>query len=305
MRYLRSFFLTCALLLAACGQPAATSSSEASIVAVPAVSELVVGPNRLALGLIRQNSPVNDPQAKVHLRLYDRADTSASVKIEQDAAYYGEGLPAGIYVAYPTFDRAGEWDVVVDTQLSGQSQPTSSRFRVNVLEKNVVPNAGDRAISVKTPTVADTPLDHLSSGGSQNPALYQISLDTALASGKPTAVLFATPAYCRTAMCGPNVKVLGELQQKLGDKINFIHVEVYRYPFDTSFKALADAASAAMKANRNMTAEEAAAGFSDGMMAWGLQTEPWLFLIDKDGVIKARYEGGITVEELTPALEKL
>jgi len=46
-------------------------------------------------------------------------------------------------------------------------------------------------------------------------------------------------------------------------------------------------------------------GLSDPMIAWGLQSEPWLFLIDANGTIVARYEGGITREEMTPALENL
>ena len=279
-----------ALVLAACGPSATpttqTGAADSPVVPVIAVSELTVGPNRIALGLIRDNSPINDPSAKVHLRFYDRADTSSSVKAEADATYYGEGLPAAVYVAYPTFDRAGEWDIVIQTQLSGQAAPTNSKLRFTVQETSAVPNVGQQAISVKTPTVADTPPAQLSSDGKPNPALYQLSVDAALTSGKPTALLFATPAFCRTATCGPSVRVLGDLQKQFGDKMNFIHVEVYKFPFDKSFQAQQ-------------------AGFSAGMAAWKLQTEPWLFLIDKNGTIQSRFEGGITKEELTPILQKL
>ncbi len=38
---------------------------------------------------------------------------------------------------------------------------------------------------------------------------------------------------------------------------------------------------------------------------WGLRTEPWLFLVGADGKIVNRYEGGITVEEIQPDVEKL
>jgi glutathione peroxidase-family protein len=41
------------------------------------------------------------------------------------------------------------------------------------------------------------------------------------------------------------------------------------------------------------------------MAAWKLSSEPWLFLIDAKGTVVGRYEGGITKEELGPALEKL
>ena len=41
------------------------------------------------------------------------------------------------------------------------------------------------------------------------------------------------------------------------------------------------------------------------MVAWKLDSEPWLFLIDAKGIVAGRYEGGITKEEMGPALEKL
>ena len=301
-------FLITVVLVAACGQPTAATPPAAGagdLTPLVIVSELTVGANRMALGIVQDGSPVNDPAAKIHLKFYDRADTSAAVKTEADAAYFGQGLPAAVYVAYPTFDRAGEWDVVVETQLSGAAKPVSKRLRIEVLETTTTPNIGQAAIAVKTPTIADTPVEQLSSGANPNPALYQISLDAAFESGKPTVALFATPGYCRTAMCGPNVKVLGELQETFGQQMNFIHVEIYKFPFDASFTAQADAYNAAVKDNRAMTEEEQAAGFSQGMRAWNLATEPWLFLIDKNGVIQERFEGGITIEELTPKLAAL
>jgi hypothetical protein len=292
-----ALLLLLAALLAGCGQaassgapssqgssPTAASGQGGAITPVFAFSEAVVGRNRMAIGLLRDGTPVNDPGAKVHLRFYDLGDPSAQVKFESDATYYGQGLPAGFYVAYPTMDKAGNWGVEVQTQLSGQAQPSVSKLRLEVKQKSAVPNAGDPAVAVKTPTAKDTPLDHLSSGADPNPAMYQISLDDALKSGKPTALLFATPAFCQTATCGPSLKVMEGLQKTYGDRMNFIHVEVYKYPFG----------------------ESAGKGdLSEPMVAWHLQSEPWLYLIDAKGAIAARFEGGITSEEIGPALEKL
>ncbi len=303
MRRIALYIVLLCFLLTACGSgasPAASTGDASPVVPVVAVSEIVVGKNRMTIGLIRNNSPVNDPNAKVRLRFYNLSDTSAQVQSEADATYYGQGLPAALYVAYPEFDKAGDWAVEVQTQLTGQSQPSTQRQRFVVLEKSNMPNIGDPAIAVKTPTVADTPVEQLSSGKDPNPVMYQISLDDALKSGKPTAVLFATPGYCRTAMCGPNIKVMEELQTQYGDSINFVHVEVYKYPFDASFEA-----QAKLLSDGAVTPDEAKTGFSDGMLAWRLFTEPWLYLIDKNGTIVSRYEGGITQEEIGPALKQL
>jgi len=172
--------------------------------------------------------------------------------------------------------------------LSGQAQPSTSKLRVEVKEHSSVPNVDQPAIAVKTLTVKDVPdLAHLSSGTDPDPAMYQVSLDQALASGKPTALLFATPGFCKTATCGPSLQVMQGLQKQYGNKMNFIHVEVYTYPFGESAQ------------------RQDSSGLSDPMVAWHLRSEPWLFLIDARGRIAARFEGGITKEEIGPALEKL
>ena len=124
-------------------------------------------------------------------------------------------------------------------------------------------------------------------------------------SGKPTALLFATPAFCKTATCGPSLDVMQGLQKQYGSKVNFIHSEVYKFPFDQSVQLQQDATQKAAKENRAPTPAELSAGLSDAMVAWKLDSEPWLFLIDAKGMVAGRYEGGITKEEMGPALEKL
>jgi hypothetical protein len=295
-----------AVALAACGQQPQPAAQSGPVEPVFAFSEAVVGPNRIALGLVRNGSPVNDPGAQVKLRFFDLADTAAQPQGEAEATYYGAGLPAAVYVAYPSFSKAGEWGIEVSTTLSGQSEPSVSRLRLEVRAESLAPNVGEPALAVKTLTVNDVPdPSYLSSGKVKDTGLYQISLDEALASGKPTALLFATPAFCRTAVCGPSLQVMQALQQTFGDRVNFIHVEVFKHPFAESFRQQEAVFRTVAQQGRAPTDEERRAGLSDAMAAWNLPSEPWLFLIDSGGTIAARYEGGITSEELTPALEKL
>lgn len=311
--------LALALALAGCGQAAGTPAAGGGASATPAAqaapanvtpvfafSEAVAGKNRIAVGLVSNNTPLNEPAAKVHLRFFNLDETNPQVKFESDAIYYGQGLPAAFYVAYPSFDTPGNWGVEIQVQLPGQAQPVVSKNRLEVKQSSEVPNVGQPAIVAKTLTSKDVPsVSQLSSGPHPDPAMYQISLDQALKSGKPTALLFATPAFCRTATCGPSLQVMQGLQKTYGDKVNFIHVEVYKYPFDASVEQQQQAVAKASKERRALTDAEAATGLSDAMVAWKLQSEPWLFLIDAKGMIAGRYEGGLTKEELGPALEKL
>lgn len=317
MRYRTLSLLLLLLGLAGCGQaaaPAATAPGGATPATTPAgditpvfaFSEAVAGKNRVAIGLVRNNTPLNEPAAKVHLRFYNLDEGNTQVKFEADTTYFGQGLPAAFYVAYPTFDKPGNWGVEIQTQLPGQAEPSVRRQRLEVKPSSPVPNIGQPAISAKTLTVKDVPDPaQLSSGTSTDPAMYQVSLDQALQSGKPTALLFATPAFCRTATCGPSLEVMQGLQKTYGDKVNFIHVEVYKFPFDQSVQQQEQAVAKARQENRALTPEEAATGLADAMVAWKLESEPWLFLIDAGGTIAARYEGGLTKEELGPALDRL
>jgi hypothetical protein len=324
LRRLFPLLVLLAALLASCGQAAispsvgqptpATSSGQSAagtaqagnVEPVFAFSEAVAGKNRIAIGLVRNNTPLNDPTIKVHLRFFDLDDANPQIKFESDATYYGQGLPTAFYVAYPTFDKPGNWGVEIQTQLSGQAEPSVSKQRLEVKDRSNVPIVGQPAISTKTLTVKDVPdIAQLSSGTQVDPAMYQVSLDQALINGKPTALLFATPAFCKTATCGPSLDVMQGLQKQYGDKVNFIHSEVYKYPFDQSVQLQQDATQKAAKENRAPTPDELSAGLSDAMVAWKIDSEPWLFLIDAKGMVAGRYEGGITKEELGPALEKL
>jgi hypothetical protein len=287
------------LFVTACSQ-----APTAAVTPVFAFTEAVVGPNRLPIGLIQNGSPLNDPAATVTATFYD-LDVSKETAIgSSTATYYGAGLPAAVYVATYDFPRAGNYGVQIDTVVGGQT--SQSKLQLTVLERAVAPKVGDLAISAKTLTstsVAD-PVE-LSSSTQRDPALYATSLDEALAAKKPIALLFATPGFCRTAVCGPSLQVFEGLAKTYGSDVVFIHSEIYRYPFGDSFAKQSEVFQNAMTAGRNLNDEERKVGVSDAYYAWGLQSEPWLFLIDSAGVIVGRYEGGLTSEELSPALAAL
>ena len=288
--------LALTLLLAACGQSATSSSAgspvaptaaQASLTPILAASELVVGQNRLPLGVVRSGTPVNDPNLKLHLRFFylEGPETEQTkVRAEADAAYRGQGLPFGLYIAYPTFDKAGTWGIEAQMSLAGGT-PQASRFRIDVLENPSTPAVGSPAIPSKNQTIKDVPnLEQLTSDAKPDPELYQMTIADALAAKKPFLVAFSTPGFCQTAVCGPNLEVIKKLKDAVKGQINFIHVEVYPFPFGES----------ATQQKR-----------VPAMGEWKLESEPWTFLVDGKGIIQAKYEGGLTFVELEPALKQL
>lgn len=282
-------FLITALLLAACGPSsqatAPTTGASATLMPVIAASELVVGRNRLPIGVIKNGTPVNDPQLKVRLGFYflGAGDTS-KVQSESEALYRGEGLPTGLYVAYPTFDKAGSWNMEVRIDESNDTSQVS-RQRIEVLEKPSTPAVGSPAIPSKNLTVHEQPdLKQLTSDINPDPDLYQMTIADAIEAHKPFLVAFSTPGFCQSAVCGPNLQVIKKLKNELKSQLNFIHVEVYPYPFGDSFQQ---------------------GRYVAPMGEWKLRTEPWTFLVDGKGTIQAKYEGGITFAEMEPALKQL
>lgn len=274
------------LILAACGAPAAPpSAAPAQIIPVLAASELTTGLNRLPFGLLQAGTPLNDPELAIGVRLFylDGADKTTP-RSETQAVYRGQGLPLGIYVAYADFDQPGAWQAELSIpQPSGE--PQVSRLRLDVVAASLVPAVGNSAIPSNNLTAADLPaLDQLTSDPRPDPDLYQLSIAEAMVAAKPFLVSFSTPGYCQTAVCAPNIAVIKQLKEQYKDQVNFLHVEVYPYPFGESFQA-----------GKRVPA----------MDEWNLRTEPWTFLVDADGVIQARYEGGITLAELEPALAQL
>lgn len=252
---------------------------------VLAVSELTLGPNRLALGVLQDGTPLNDPNLRLGLRFfYLDGGAPDQVQSESSAVYRGEGLPFGLYVGYATFEQPGGWNVEISVPRA-DGEPSVTKMRLDVLERPSAPAVGDRAVPSRNLTVAEeADLGKITSDASPDADLYQLTVADAIAAREPFLVSFSTPGYCQTAVCAPNMLVIKQLKDQFGAQVNFLHVEVYPFPFGEAFQA-----------GRRVPA----------MDEWGLRTEPWTFLVDGEGVIQARYEGGITLSELEPALTQL
>lgn len=284
-----SVALVLILALAACGptqsSPAQTAQAAPEPIPILAVSELTVGPNRLAFGVLQGGTPINDPDLRLGLRfVYLDGPEKTRVQQESTAVYRGEGLPFGLYVGYANFDQPGAWGVEISVPREG-GEPVVTGMRLDVRERPSAPPVGAPALPSRNLTMADVPeLSQLTSDASPDPDFYRLTIADALTAGKPFVVAFSTPGYCQTAVCAPNMLVLKRLKDQYQAQVNFIHVEVYPYPFGESFQAQRQVPQ---------------------MKEWGLRTEPWTFLVDAEGVIQARYEGGITFAELEPALAQL
>ncbi len=157
---------------------------------------------------------------------------------------------------------------------------------VNVVP--VTPPIGSSPPASETKTGLDVnQLSEITSDSSPDPRLYSITVDAAAASGKPTVLVFSSPAFCQTAVCGPQLDVLKALSQFYGEAANFIHVEI----FDNPLEILG-------------TGDLGIGVIAPVVELWGLPSEPWSFVIGRDGRIFSKFEGFTTRVELEESLKQ-
>jgi hypothetical protein len=280
----RSLLLGVSVLLAACGggaasdQPTAGGSLEAQIVS----TEVLVGPKvRFPVGILEHNTPVKD--AHVHIRSFFLGNGSQETRGESDAPFRGDGLQgAGAYVAHFDFDKAGSWGAEITA-----ARPTGAhgviRLSFNVLAQSVVPAPGQPAPRSHNPTAADVPDASYIDSGNPPDDMHQVSIADAIAKHQKSLVVFASPAFCTSRICGPEVQVVQSLEASYRDRLTFIHVEIYtNYKPDPAKKQLAQT-----------------------VIDWRLQTEPWIFLIGADGTIRDRFEGPTATDEVRDGIDRL
>jgi len=247
---------------------------------VIASTDLAVGRQRFAFALLdAYGALVQHAEAEVtFFRL--EGETATPVKTEPAKFFPSTLEPAGVYVVYVDLDKPGLWGAEITATLAGGQSATPQRVRFSVAQISAAPAVGDLPPPLANRTSAgEADLAGLTSDPHPDPDLYRLTVDEARASGKPTVVVFATPAYCQSKVCGPVIEEVKGLKAEWGDRVNFIHVEVYQ-----SFDPLV---------------------YADAMAAWGLATEPWVFVLDREGRVAERLEGSASAAELAPILDRV
>ncbi|MFL5901996.1 MAG: hypothetical protein ACJ75S_12475 [Solirubrobacterales bacterium] len=198
-----------------------------------------------------------------------RAQTTSS---DPDAA-------AAVYSTHVNFPSDGEWRIAALIK-EGDRFTTALLPSAIVGASSQVPQVGQKAPLIHTPTPADAGGD-LSKITTRIPPDTQNRDDYADVLGKePIVLLFATPQFCQSRVCGPVVDVAEQVKQLDGEKAAFIHMEIY---------------------NDNDPSKHV----RPQVRTFHLPSEPWLFAIGRDGRIEDVIEGAFGVEELTRVVKGL
>ena len=290
-------FLLLALLGAACGssdgdgsEPAAEETSDASfsddltdaeVYPIFISSEIVVGENRFLVGLLDQNdAPIGDPEVKVDIAFFDLDTSEEEPAFEEPTEFVwtDEEAGRGVWVAHPEFSRAGNWGAEV--QISGAGYDENVKGSFEVAETGTTPALGAPAPKSDTPTSDDVKdLEEITTDPHPDPRFYETSIAEAIAQKEPFVIVFATPKFCTSQVCGPTLDDVKAVSEDY-PRITFIHSEIYEELDPTKPPV-------------------------EAVREWGLPGEPWVFVVDDGGKVAAKFEGSASPEELTEVLDKL
>ncbi len=259
-------------------------------------SEFVMGENRFPFALASfEGEPLAD--ADVSVSFYYLRDSEWEFRFRREADYREvEGVTPhlhddgflhkhldvrGQYVAKVNFQSTGVWQARFSLSVDEESAPTVGDLAFNVLTEPTAPGVGEPAPPIETPTIHDVAsIDEIETRDPPDD-MHDLSVAQALKQEKPFVVVWSAPMFCTSAICGPVLDSAVRVQEKLGDRVNFIHIE----PWDLKI---------AREEGRLIPIRE----FTE----WGLTTEPWIFVVDARGIVFERFEGLVTDGELGKAV---
>jgi hypothetical protein len=272
------------------GSPSVVPSFFPEIIAE--TGELTCGKMRVLFSFLdAANNVLAKPDRSARIAVYDLGRDPAKAIATADATFlWGIQDVRGLYVASIDFPEAGTYGAGFTTAVGGGT-PTTFRVTFDVAATTSLIQVGQKAPSVKTPSAADDggSLSHISTDATPDPAFYETSEDLALAEHKPFLIVFATPKFCQTAQCGPTLDRLKPFATKY-PTVAFIHVEPYELKLDNG------ELQAALDSNNYLVPTAVT-------NSWGLSSEPWVFVVDKDGIVRGSFGLIFSDAEITAALD--
>jgi hypothetical protein len=273
VRRLAALLAVSALLVAACGGGASFPDGSFGVVAS---SDLGVGQHRVAVVVVGpDNEPLLTPDVEADFEFF-RPDGSPAGTVPAEFIWAIENVQ-GRLVADFTFDEPGAWQLGV--RPTGGDIVRAGPFAVN--EQAISVDVGDQAPASETKTSASGPIGTISTDVAPDPRFYGMTVAEAVTSGRPSVVVFATPAFCVSATCGPALDVAKAMADDF-PRVNWVHVEVYDNLDAQSFDELVEVPA---------------------VNEWDLFSEPWVYVVDGSGVVSARFDGAVGDAELRRAVE--
>ncbi len=183
---------------------------------------------------------------------------------------------AAIYETQVDLPKPGRWHVLAMSKAQGKTFGAATTLEVT--RSSSIPAKGHRAPRTATDALTSAAGDIKAIDTRVPPDDMHERSFKDVVGRKPVALLFATPQLCQSRVCGPVVDIAAQLKEQYGDRVEFIHQEVF-------------------------VDNEVNKGLRPPLRRFGLKTEPWLFTVDRQGRVAARLEGSFGNQAFKRAIE--
>jgi hypothetical protein len=266
------------IALTACGGNASDGGSAENLSVSPQNTSLVVGVNRISLALLdQQQNPVH--ANGVSLRVLNRNGAAVGTAVLKNIGPEYGGIP--VYTGVTKFPDVGQYEFIVSGSRS-DGRPVLGHAYVTVAVSGIgvavgvhVPPVSQAVLGVPGVTLA------MLDSGNPPDAWHDATVAQGVAQHRPMVLFFGDPSFCPSKTCGPTHQILEQLCATYCSQLLFEHIETY-YPAGPPGPT---------------------AHVNPAFFTFGLQTDPWIYFVNADGVVTDRYEGPVTLRQLTESAQ--
>lgn len=276
--------------------PAATSSPVGAVrVEVVSTSVWAGGSSPVILRLSGPSGPPQDPGAGVSVRVTDADGRNAGPPVAA-VSVRQPGVHDISWVAIVDLASPGAWGLAVEvagaTSLAGWTAVTA-------MDPGATAPLGGPAPDVRTPTLDDVGGEALRVTTDPLPdlRLSRTSTVDALAASAPFVLVVDSIRFKVTPACGKALTLAKYLALRW-PSTTFIHLEPYAYDVVTDSPVL----RGTLEAPELVPAANA---WGIGGSPWGAASMPWVFIVDGDGTVVAKYQGIVGSDDIDVILSML
>jgi hypothetical protein len=266
------------------GPSAAPSAGPTGAVRAELVSSSVWsgGSSPVIFALYEGDRRLDDVGAGVRVQLTTTLGVAVGAPVEA-AAVQPPGLPEVSYVAAVDVPSPGWWRLAITVTRGGTTLSVSTT--VAVLDPGGTAPLGQPAPTARTPTLADVDgnILKLSTDPAPDRRLYGTSTGDALAAHQPFVLVIDSTKFRTSPACGKALVMARYLQDRW-TSIPFIHLEPFEYTLISDTPVLLGVIT-------DPTLVAAADAWGIGPDPWGATSMPWIFVVDGNGLVRAKYQG--------------
>jgi hypothetical protein len=200
------------------------------------------------------------------------------------------GVAEVSYVATVAIPTPGWWRIDITVSRGGAT--TAAGLSIAALDPGGTVPLGQPAPAVRTPTLDDVGGDvrEISTDPAPDLRMYRTSTVDALAAHQPFVIVVDSTRFRTSPACGKALVMVRYFLDRW-PSVAMIHLEPFEYALMSDTPYLQGTLS-------NPTLVPAAAAWGIGADPWPATSMPWIFVVDGNGLVRAKYQGVVGTEDV-------